>query len=49
VYCLLSAAPVFDALFATLHAVLRSERREHTKSIRVWPDPLLMLPADPLV
>ena len=27
VYCLLSRAPVFDALFATLHAVLRLEVR----------------------
>ena len=35
VYCLLSAAPLFDALFATLHAVLRLERRERTYMIEV--------------
>jgi hypothetical protein len=43
VYCLLSAAPLFDALFATLHAVLRLERREHTKMIEVRSHGLLLL------
>ena len=41
-YCLLSAAPLFDALFATLHAVLRLERREHTKMIEVRLNALLL-------
>ena len=35
VYCLLSAAPLFDALFATLHAVLRLERRERAHMVEV--------------
>ena len=46
VYCLLSAAPLFDALFATLHAVLRLERREHTKTIEVRSRALLLLLSD---